>query len=106
MGGFEAKIEEIRQTGQAAGRAADTVRGVNAASAWPEGDAGMPGAKAVGKVDGVRQAWQQIQTGTAEDLDNHATSVNSAADLYASSDQAAKDALSTKEAPSGGVKAF
>lgn len=105
MSGFEAKIEEIRQTGQAAGRAADTVRGVNAAGAWPSGDAGMPGAKAVAKLDAVRQAWEQTQTGSASALDGHASSVNSAADLYASSDQAAQDALSTKEAPTGGVKA-
>jgi len=105
LSGFEAKIEEIRQTGEAAGRAADGVRGVNAASAWPGGEAGMPGSKAVGKLDRVREAWEQIQIGTASALDAHADSVKTTADLYASSDQAAQEALSPKEASSRGIKA-
>ncbi|MGC7100422.1 hypothetical protein ACPZ19_37565 [Amycolatopsis lurida] len=106
MSGFEAKIEEIRQTGRAASRAGDIVGGVNAASAWPAGHAGMPGAKAVAKLDAVRQAWQQIQTGTVSDLDGHAANINAAADHYTGNEQAAHDALTLKEAPPGGVEAI
>ncbi|OZM73190.1 hypothetical protein CFN78_09950 [Amycolatopsis antarctica] len=105
MSGFGARIDEIRQTGEAAARAADIVRGVNAGGAWPEGEAGIPGAKAVAKLEAVRHAWQRIQADSASALAEHADSVTSAAGLYASSDHAAREALSTKEAPSGGIAA-
>jgi hypothetical protein len=105
VSGFEAKIEEIRETGRAAGRVADLVSGVNAASAWPPGDAGMPGARAVTKLEAVRQLWKTIQTGTASDLDEHSTSTQTAADHYASNEQAANDALSLREEPHGGIRA-
>lgn len=105
MSGFEAKIEEIHETGRAAGRVADLVSAVNAATAWPPGNAGMPGARALAKLEAVRQAWQSIQTGTANDLDEHSTSMRTAADLYASNEQAANDALSLVEEPRGGIRA-
>jgi hypothetical protein len=52
--GFEAVIEEIAETGRAAGRVADTVRGVDPAAALPEGDGGMPGSRSALKL-----AWLQ-----------------------------------------------
>ncbi|WP_240686739.1 hypothetical protein [Amycolatopsis suaedae] len=82
-------IEGIRSAGQAAGRVADGLRGVDCAAAVPAGDAGMPGARCVGKLTSLKQAWQGREPRFVGDLDGYAAGMSQAAQTYSSREDAA-----------------
>lgn len=88
--GFEAQISAIAETSSAAGRVADAVRGVNPAGAVPDGPAGMPGARAVGKLARVKQHWQGRGRKLSNGLDQYSQDLSRAAQRYRTSEDAAR----------------
>ncbi|MFF0146170.1 excreted virulence factor EspC (type VII ESX diderm) [Amycolatopsis sulphurea] len=92
MSGYQVVIDKLRETGRAASRVADGMRGVDCAAALPGGDAGMPGAACVGKLAALRQAWTWREDSIRTRLRSHASSLSMAVDAYtAHEDQAARD---------------
>lgn len=92
MAGYDVVIEKIRQTGKAAQRVADGVKGVQSSAAVPTGDAGMPGARCVGKLTALHQTWADRENSVQNRLVFHAADMGNAADSYAShEDRAARD---------------
>ncbi|ATY13200.1 hypothetical protein CU254_24225 [Amycolatopsis sp. AA4] len=89
MTGYQVVIDKIRHSGQAAGRVAAGLRGAACSAAAPGGDAGVPGARAVGKLASVKQAWQDRERGYGGKLDEHAANMSSAADRYSRQESAA-----------------
>ena len=101
-GGHDVVIEKIRQTGNAAQRVADGVRGVRSSEAVPTGDAGMPGSRCVGKLTTLHQTWLDRENSVQTRLVSHATSMSTAADSYAShEDQATRDLTAVPMPTSG-----
>ncbi|MEV6911705.1 hypothetical protein [Amycolatopsis sp. NPDC051071] len=70
----------------------------------PVGDAGMPGARCVGKLAAVKQALRDRELGYERRLDAHASSMTKAADLYSSREDAATADLAIPVRPTGGRK--
>ncbi|MFC3452503.1 DUF6317 family protein [Amycolatopsis speibonae] len=105
MSGYQVVIDGIRQSGKAAGRVADGLRGATCSATVPGGDAGIPGARAVGKLAEVKQALQDRERSFETRLDTHGASMATAADRYSTQDAAAASDLSTAPQPTGGVKA-
>lgn len=104
MAGYDVVIEKIRGTGQAATRVADGLRGAKCSTTVPSGDAGMPGARCVGKLAEVKQVLQDREQGYERRLDAHASSMAKAADLYSSREDAATADLSVPVQSTGGRK--
>jgi hypothetical protein len=104
MADLDVVIDKVRQTGKAAQRVADGVRGVQSSAAVPTGNAGMPGARCVGKLATLHQTWLDRENSAQTRLVVHASSMTTAADTYAShEDQAARD-LSAVPVPTGGPR--
>jgi hypothetical protein len=101
MSGYQVVIDKIRHTGQAAKRVADGLRGVDCSAVVPSGDAGMPGARCVGKLAAVKQAWQGREEGFTALLDSHAGNMGKAAQMYSGNEQAAARDMTVTE-PTGG----
>lgn len=99
--GFEAVIDAISESGKAAGRVADAVRGVDPAGALPGGDAGMPGSRSADLLAALRNHWKGKGKGTAQALDQHAESLATAAQRYRSNDDAAEADISAAATPTG-----
>ncbi|EMD21837.1 hypothetical protein [Amycolatopsis azurea] len=104
MAGYDVVIEKIRGTGRAATRVAEGLRGATCSAAVPSGDAGMPGARCVGKLAAVKQALRDREQGYERRLDTHAASMAKAADLYSSREDAATADLSVPAQSTGGRK--
>ncbi len=100
MTGYQVVIDKIRHSGQAAGRVAAGLRDAACSAAVPGGDAGIPGARAVGKLATVKQAWQDRERGYEDKLDEHAANMSTAADRYSSQESAAVSDLGTPK-PTG-----
>ncbi|MFD9961700.1 hypothetical protein [Amycolatopsis sp. NPDC058986] len=105
MTGYQVVIDKIRHTGQAAGRVAAGLRGAACGAAVPGGDAGIPGARAVGKLAEVKRAWDDRERGFESTLDGHAADMAKAADRYAGQESAAASDITTTPRPTGQVKA-
>jgi hypothetical protein len=104
MAGYDVVIEKIRQTGKAAQRVADGVKVVQSSAAVPTGDAGMPGARCVGKLMTLHQTWLDRENSVQTSLVSHAADMSNAADSYAShEDNAARD-LTAIPAPASGPR--
>lgn len=104
MVGYDVVIEKIRGTGQAATRVADALRGAKCSAAVPSGDAGMPGARCVGKLAAVKQALRDREHAYERRLDAHAANMAKAADLYSGREDAATAELSVPVRATGGRK--
>lgn len=102
--GFEAVVDAIAGSGKAAGRVADTVRGVDPAAALPEGDAGMPGSRSAGILTVLRDIWADKGKDVATGLDQYAQNLASAAQRYRENESAASADISESAVPSGGPK--
>lgn len=102
MSGYQVAIDKIRNTGQAATKVADGLRGVDCAAALPGGDAGMPGARCVPKLAAIIDAWRGRETSVESKLDEHSANMTKAADWYAGNEEAAQHDLTMRErAPTG-----
>ncbi|MFC9255902.1 hypothetical protein [Amycolatopsis thailandensis] len=104
MAGYDVVIEKIRGTGKAATRVADGLRRAHCSVAVPSGDAGMPGARCVGKLAEVKHVLQDREQGYERRLDAHAASMAKAADLYSGREDAATADLSVPVRSTGGRK--
>ncbi|WP_026360902.1 hypothetical protein [Amycolatopsis nigrescens] len=104
MSGYQVVIDKIRQTGQAATRVADGLRGVDCSATLPGGDAGMPGARCVPKLAAVKQAWQGREAGYVAQLDAHAGNMAKAAEFYSGNEQAAEQDMTAKAQPTSGPR--
>ncbi|GAA4554248.1 hypothetical protein [Amycolatopsis samaneae] len=105
MTGYQVVIDKIRHTGQAAGRVASGLRGAACGAAVPADDAGIPGARAVGKLAEVKRALEDRERGFESTLDGHATDMATAANRYAGQESAAATDITTTPQPTGEVKA-
>ncbi|GAA4552079.1 hypothetical protein [Amycolatopsis samaneae] len=105
MTGYQVVIDKIRHTGQAAGRVAAGVRGAACSAAVPAGDAGIPGARATGKLAEVKRTLEDRERGFVVTLDGHASDMATAADRYAGQESAAASDITTTPQPTGQVKA-
>lgn len=99
--GFEAVIDAISDSGKAAGRVADIVRGVDPAGALPGGDAGMPGSSSAAVLAELRDRWKGRSKDTAQALDQHADNLAAAAQRYRANDDAAEADISAAATPTG-----
>ncbi|MFD8497403.1 hypothetical protein [Amycolatopsis sp. NPDC059657] len=104
MSGYQVVIDKIRNTGRAAGRVADGLRGVDCAAVLPTGDAGMPGARCVPKLAAVIQAWQGREKAAEGQLDEHSSSMAKAADRYSSNEVDASHDLMVQARPTTGPR--
>ena len=95
MSGFRIVIDKIRDTGKAATRVADGLRGLDCSAALPDGDLGIPGARCVAKLAAVKQAWQGRERGFVGQLEAHSGNMNTAADRYSSNEQSAAHDITT-----------
>lgn len=91
--GFEAKIEAISESGEAADGVAEAVRQVKPAAVVPDSPAGMKGAKAVAKLARVKEHWQGTGAELSGALDQYAQDLATAAQRYRESDEAARSDL-------------
>ncbi|QFU87429.1 hypothetical protein [Amycolatopsis sp. YIM 10] len=89
MAGYSAVLEALRQAGVAARAASETIGGVDAASCLPTGDAGMPGARLVGKVEAVRAAWRSRINGLTSGFSDVSVAFAQAAQRYDANEEAA-----------------
>jgi hypothetical protein len=105
VAGYDVVIEKIRGTGRAATRVADGLRAATCSATVPMGDAGMPGARCVGKLAAVKQALQDREQGFERRLDAHASNMAKAADRYSGQEEAATADLSVPVQYAGGRKA-
>ncbi|WP_245757756.1 hypothetical protein [Amycolatopsis xylanica] len=95
-------IDKIKNTGDAASRVADGIRGVDCAATVPGGDAGIPGSTSMEKLAAVKRAWQGREQNFASLLEAHSANIEKAVQLYRSNEQAAAQDLTARErTPSG-----
>lgn len=99
MPDVEAKIEEIRSSGDAADDVAAGFRAIDV-SALSNAAAGMPGSQAAELFAQVEAKLAKQITDTSTGYSEFAGAMHSAADLYSSNEQAAIDALGVA-APAG-----
>ncbi|WP_020673642.1 type VII secretion target [Amycolatopsis nigrescens] len=102
MAGYEVVIEALREAGQAAGGASDTIGGVNAADSLPTGEAGMPGGRVVGKINAVRAAWQDRTRGLTTGFTEVSDAFSQAVQLYRTNEHAAQADLREATNSAGG----
>lgn len=91
--GFEAVIDEIAAAGQAAQKVADVIEPLDFAGTIPDGDAGMPGARAVAKLAAVKQGWTGKEKRIATGFTDYAQEMGRAADFYRTHEDAAQREL-------------
>jgi hypothetical protein len=106
VAGYEVVVDKIRQTGRAATKVADGLRGAKCSAAVPTGEAGMPGGRCVGKLAAVKQALQDREQSFEHRLDEHSSTMAKAADLYSTHEEAATRDITTTAQPTGGRKAI
>nr|WP_240686824.1 hypothetical protein [Amycolatopsis suaedae] len=78
---------------------ADGLRGVDCAAAVPTGDAGVPGARCVGKLASVKQALEGREARFVSGLGDYAGSMGQAAHLYSGREDAAARDLTVAGQP-------
>jgi hypothetical protein len=101
MAGYEVIIDKIAAAGQAAQRVADVVGPLDFAAAIPDGDAGMPGARAVAKLAAVKQAWMGRQRPIAAGFAGYAHDMAQAAGFYRTHEDVAQRELRQFQVPRG-----
>jgi hypothetical protein len=101
MAGFEVIIDKIAAAGRAAQRLADVIGPLDFPGAIPEGDAGLPGARAVAKLAGVKQGWTGKEKPIATGFTDYANEMAHAAEYYRAHEDAAQRDLRQFEMPKG-----
>jgi len=101
MAGYEVIIDKIAAAGQAAQRVADVIGPLDFAGAIPDGDAGMPGARAIAKLASVKQNWAGKVKPIAIGFTDYANDMAKAADFYRSHEDAAQRDLRQFQMPRG-----
>ena len=104
MSGYQIVIDKVENTGEAARRVADGLKGAGCSATLPDGDAGMPGAKCVPKLAAVKQKWQERETGFVNQLEQHAANMGKAAQMYRGNEQAAAQDMTVKDQPTSGPR--
>jgi hypothetical protein len=93
MPGYEVIIDKIAAAGQAAQRVADVIGPLDFAGSIPDGDAGMPGARAVAKLAAVKQAWTGREKPIATGFTDYGHDMARAAEFYRTHEDAAQQEL-------------
>lgn len=106
MPGYEVGIEAMRNAAQGAQAAADELRAVDPASALRAGAAALPGARAVEKIDEVREVWKDRGNALAGEFAHYGDSLSSAAELYLRAEDKAVAHLEAVPSDSGPLRAF
>jgi hypothetical protein len=101
MVGYEVIIDKIAAAGEAAQRVADVIGPLDFPGAIPDGDAGMPGARAVAKLAAVKQAWTARQRPIAAGFAGYARDMAQAAEFYRTHEDAAQRELRQFQVPRG-----
>lgn len=101
MAGYEVIIDKIAAAGKAAQRVADVIGPLDFAGAIPDGDAGMPGARAIGKLASVKQSWAGKVKPIATGFTDYANDMTSAAEFYRTHEDAAQHDLRQFQLPKG-----
>ncbi|HVW41136.1 MAG TPA: hypothetical protein VHC18_07280 [Amycolatopsis sp.] len=101
MAGYEVIIDKIAAAGQAARRVADVIGPLDFAGAIPEGDAGMPGGRAVAKLAAVKQDWAGKVKPIATGFTDYARDMTNAAAFYRAHEDAARHDLRQFQLPRG-----
>ena len=101
MAGYEVIIDKIADAGKAAQRVADVIGPLDFAGAIPDGDGGMPGARAVAKLSSVKQGWTGREKPIATGFTDYANDMAHAAEFYRTHEDAAQHDLRQFEMPTG-----
>lgn len=101
MAGYEVIIDKIAAAGKAAQRVAEVIAPLDFAGAIPEGDAGMPGARAAAKLAAVKQEWSGKVKPLASGFTDYANEMAKAADFYRRHEDAAQRDLRQFQIPKG-----
>jgi hypothetical protein len=101
MAGYEVVIEKIAEAGKAAQRVADAIGSLDFAGTISNGDLGMPGARAVGKLATVKQGWTGREKRIAGGFTDYAHTMTQAADFYRTHEEAAQRELQQLRVPRG-----
>lgn len=101
MAGYEVIIDKIAAAGQAAQRVADVIGPLDFAGTIPDGDAGMPGARAGAKLSAVKQCWTGKEKPIATGFTDYAHEMAQAADFYRTHEDAAQRDLRQFKMPPG-----
>jgi hypothetical protein len=101
MAGYEVIIDKIAAAGQAARRVADVIGPLDFAAAIPDGDGGMPGARAIAKLAAVKQGWTGKEKPIATGFTDYAQDLASAASYYRTHEDDAQRDLHHFQMPRG-----
>jgi hypothetical protein len=101
MAGYEVIIDKIAAAGRAAQRVADVIGPLDFAGAIPDGDAGMPGARAIAKLTSVKQGWAGKVKPIAAGFTDYAHDMANAAEFYRTHEDAAQHDLRQFQMPKG-----
>lgn len=101
MAGYEVIIDEIAAAAKASQQVADVIGPLDFAGAIPDGDAGMPGARAVAKLASAKQGWIGKEKPIATGFTEYSGDMTRAANFYRTHEDAAQRELRQFETPRG-----
>lgn len=93
MSGYEADIEQLRQSATAATSVGDQAGEIDLGGGVSGVAAGLPGSESAAVAGNLAGAWQERLGAWATDIRGFGASVAASADEYAASDQAAEEAF-------------
>ena len=93
MWGFQAEIDDMRASGNAAREAAEQAAGVAPGDTIGEIRAAMPGSVSAHAAGSLAEQWDAELPVWVDDLRRYAEDLRRSAELYASSDKAAEQAF-------------
>ncbi|GAA4669566.1 MULTISPECIES: hypothetical protein [Amycolatopsis] len=99
MAGYEVVIGKIADAGKAAQRVAEVIAPLDFAGAIPDGDAGMPGARAVAKLASVKRGWAGREQLIAAEFSGYAEDLSRADEFYRAHEDGAQHDLRQWETP-------
>ncbi|WP_199430875.1 hypothetical protein [Qaidamihabitans albus] len=93
MSGYEARIDALRAAAKAARSASEQVSEIDLAGAVAGAGAGIPGARSVGSLSTLGEAWRRDLASWVARADGYADALSTAAHNYEVNDDAAERAL-------------
>lgn len=93
LSGYEADIEQLRQSAGAATSVGEQAGGIGLGASVNTVPTGLPGSESAAAATTLAGAWEERLSTWAADIRKFGESVSAAADGYAASDEAAKEAF-------------
>ncbi|GAA4667342.1 MULTISPECIES: hypothetical protein [Amycolatopsis] len=101
MSDYEVVLSGMVEAGRAAQRVADVFRSLDFAGAVPDGDLGLPGARAVDRLAAVKRGWTGKEKPLVDGFTDYAGRLAQAVAFYRSHEEAAERELRRFEPPRG-----